>query len=119
MAWAGLMTDDELEDALHGLAIHGLDEKSAELVAIAHERGAPDNVTLGFLAVEDDALGHPRTCAGKVPCFYRLSIGSPASAATSRMRAARLGLSAMISMSLVRTPCRSAADRSPATPAAS
>ena len=52
---AGLMTDDELEDALQGLAIRGLDEKSAELVAIAHERGAPDNVTLGFLAVEDDA----------------------------------------------------------------
>ncbi len=51
---AGLMTDDELEDALQGLAIRGLDEKSAELVAIAHERGAPDNVTLCFLAVEDD-----------------------------------------------------------------
>ena len=48
------MTDDELEDALQGLAIRGLDEKSAELVAIAHERGAPDNVTLCFLAVEDD-----------------------------------------------------------------
>ncbi len=51
---AGLMSDDELEDALQGLAITELDEKSAELVAIAHERGAPDNVTLGFLAVEDD-----------------------------------------------------------------
>jgi protein phosphatase len=51
---AGLMTDDELEDALQGLAISGLDEKSAELVAIAHERGAPDNVTLCFLAVKDD-----------------------------------------------------------------
>ena len=52
---AGLMTDDELEDTLQGLAITGLDEKSAELVAIAYERGAPDNVTLCFLAVEDDA----------------------------------------------------------------
>ena len=52
---AGLMTDDELEDALQGLAITGLDEKSAELVAIAYERGAPDNVTLCFLAVEDEA----------------------------------------------------------------
>ena len=52
---AGLMTDDELEDALQDLAITELDEKSAELVAIAHERGAPDNVTLCFLAVEDDA----------------------------------------------------------------
>ena len=52
---AGLMSDDELEDALQGLAITGLDEKSTELVAIAYERGAPDNVTLGFLAVEDDA----------------------------------------------------------------
>ncbi len=52
---AGLMTDDELEDALQGLAITGLDEKSAELVAIAHERGASDNVTLCFLAVEDDS----------------------------------------------------------------
>ena len=51
---AGLMTDDELEDALQSVAITGLDEKSAELVAIAHERGAPDNVTLCFLAVEDD-----------------------------------------------------------------
>ena len=47
-----LLTDDELEAALQGLAITGLDEKSAELVVIAHE-GAPDNVTLGFLAVED------------------------------------------------------------------
>ena len=52
---AGLMSDDELEDALQGLAITGLDEKSAELVAIAYERGASDNVTLAFLAVEDDA----------------------------------------------------------------
>ena len=51
---AGLMTDDELEDALQGLAITGLDEKSAELVAIAHERGASDNVTVCLLAVEDD-----------------------------------------------------------------
>ena len=50
---AGLMTDDELEDTLKGLAITGLDEKSAELVALAHDRGAPDNVTVGFLAVED------------------------------------------------------------------
>ncbi len=52
---AGLMTDDELEDALDGLAVTGLDEKNAELVALAHERGAPDNVTLCFLAVEDVA----------------------------------------------------------------
>ncbi len=52
---AGLMTDDELEDALQGLTITELDEKSAELVAIAHERGAPDNVTLCFLAVEDES----------------------------------------------------------------
>ena len=29
----------------------GLDEKAAELVALAHERGAPDNVTVGFLAL--------------------------------------------------------------------
>jgi serine/threonine protein phosphatase PrpC len=47
------MTDDELQDSLQGLTITGLDEKSDELVAIAHERGAPDNVTLCFLAVED------------------------------------------------------------------
>lgn len=52
---AGLMTDEEIEAALQGLTISGLDEKSAELVAIAHERGAPDNVTLCFLAVEDVA----------------------------------------------------------------
>jgi serine/threonine protein phosphatase PrpC len=49
---AGLMTDDELEAALQGMAITDLDDKSAELVAVVHERGAPDNVTLGFLAVE-------------------------------------------------------------------
>ena len=52
---AGLMTDDEIEATLQGLTVAGLDEKSAELVAIAHERGAPDNVTLCFLAVEDVA----------------------------------------------------------------
>ena len=49
---AGLMSDDELEDALQDLAVSDLDEKSAELVAIAHEFGAPDNVTLCFLAAE-------------------------------------------------------------------
>ncbi len=48
----GLVTDNELEAALQGLEGHGLDEKSAELVALAHERGAPDNVTVGFLAVD-------------------------------------------------------------------
>ena len=52
---AGLMSDEELEDALQDLAVSDLEKKSAELVAIAHERGAPDNVTLCFLAVEDDA----------------------------------------------------------------
>ena len=52
---AGLMSDEELEDALQDLAVGDLDPKSAELVAIAHERGAPDNVTLCFLAVEDVA----------------------------------------------------------------
>ncbi len=52
---AGLVSDDELEDALQGLAVRDLDEKSAELVALAHERGAPDNVTVGFLAVEEVA----------------------------------------------------------------
>jgi len=49
---AGLMSDEELGDTLQDLAIGGLDEKSAELVAVAHERGAPDNVTVCFLAVE-------------------------------------------------------------------
>jgi hypothetical protein len=39
------------EDALQDLAVGDLSKKSAELVAIAHERGAPDNVTLCFLAV--------------------------------------------------------------------
>ena len=52
---AGLMSDEELEDALQDLAVSDLEKKSAEFVAIAHERGAPDNVTLCFLAVEDDA----------------------------------------------------------------
>ncbi len=50
---AGLMTDDEIEDALQGLAVTNLDEKSAKLVALAHERGAPDNVTVGFLALHE------------------------------------------------------------------
>jgi serine/threonine protein phosphatase PrpC len=50
---AGLVTDIELEAALQGLTSAGLDEKSAELVALAHERGAPDNVTLGFLAIDE------------------------------------------------------------------
>ena len=50
---AGLVTDDELEDTLQSLAVTGLDEKSAELVALAHERGAPDNVTVGFLALDE------------------------------------------------------------------
>ena len=45
------MTDQELEDALQSLAITGLDETAAELVALAHERGARDNVTVGFLAL--------------------------------------------------------------------
>ena len=50
---AGLVTDSELESALQGLESNGLDDKSTELVAVAYERGASDNVTLGFLAVED------------------------------------------------------------------
>jgi serine/threonine protein phosphatase PrpC len=50
---AGLVTDSELEAALQGLTSAGLDEKSAELVALAHERGAPDNVTLGFLVISE------------------------------------------------------------------
>jgi protein phosphatase len=50
---AGLVTDEELQDLLQDLVVTGLDQKSAQLVALAHERGAPDNVTLCFLAVED------------------------------------------------------------------
>ena len=38
---SGLMSDGELEDTLQDLAVSDLDKKSAELVAIAHERGAP------------------------------------------------------------------------------
>ncbi len=52
---AGLISDEELQDVLQDVVVSDLDEKSAELVAIAHERGAPDNVTLCFLAVEDAA----------------------------------------------------------------
>ena len=52
---AGLVTDEELQDLLQDLAVTGLDQKSAQLVALAHERGAPDNVTLCFLAIEDGA----------------------------------------------------------------
>ena len=50
---AGLMTDSELEDALRGLTSEGLEDATARLVTEAHARGAPDNVTLGFLALED------------------------------------------------------------------
>ena len=50
---AGLMTDDELEDALQGVTVGNLEEKSSELVSLAHERGAPDNVTVGFLALHE------------------------------------------------------------------
>ncbi len=50
---AGLMTDEELQEALHGLTGDGLDEITAHLVAEAHARGAPDNVTLGFLALDE------------------------------------------------------------------
>ena len=48
---AGLMTDAELEAALQDLTVDGLDDATASLIAEAHERGAPDNVTVGFLAL--------------------------------------------------------------------
>ncbi len=48
---AGLMTDAELEEALHGLTWDGLEEMTSRLVAEAHSRGAPDNVTIGWLAL--------------------------------------------------------------------
>jgi len=50
---AGLITDSEIEAALQGLTWDGLDEATASLVAEAHERGAPDNVTVGFLALNE------------------------------------------------------------------
>ena len=50
---AGLMTDEELEGALQELSSTELDEKAAELLRTAHERGAPDNVTVGLLALEE------------------------------------------------------------------
>ena len=50
---AGLMTDSELEDALEGLTSDGLEDATASLITEAHARGAPDNVTLGFLALEE------------------------------------------------------------------
>ncbi len=50
---AGLMTDDELQEALEGLTSDGLDEITDGLVAEAHARGAPDNVTIGFLAIDE------------------------------------------------------------------
>ena len=52
---AGLMSDEELEDALQDLVFTDLDKKSVDLVALAHGRGATDNVTLCFLAMEDVA----------------------------------------------------------------
>jgi serine/threonine protein phosphatase PrpC len=50
---AGLMTDVELEAALQDLTLDGLDDATASLIAEAHERGAPDNVTVGFLALHE------------------------------------------------------------------
>lgn len=48
---AGLISDEELEDALKGVTAVDLEEAAANLLAVAHERGAPDNVTLGLLAI--------------------------------------------------------------------
>ena len=53
---AGLMADTEIEEAMQGLTSDGLDEATADLVAQAHERGAPDNVTVGFLALEEPPI---------------------------------------------------------------
>ena len=50
---AGLMTDDELEEALQNLTSDGLEDATTSLVAEAHARGAPDNVTVGFLALQE------------------------------------------------------------------
>ena len=50
---ASLMTDGEFEEALHGLTWDGLEEITSRLVAEAHVRGAPDNVTLGWLALDE------------------------------------------------------------------
>jgi len=52
---AGLLPDGELEGLLQGLTPAELDGKTAELLGLAHERGAPDNVTVGFLAVEESS----------------------------------------------------------------
>ena len=49
----GLIMDDELEGLLQGLTSDGLQDKTAELIEVAHTRGAPDNVTVGFLALEE------------------------------------------------------------------
>jgi len=49
----GLIMDDELEGLLQGLTSDGLEDKTAELIEMAHKRGAPDNVTVGFLALEE------------------------------------------------------------------
>jgi serine/threonine protein phosphatase PrpC len=50
---AGLVTDAELEEALQNLTLDGLEDATASLIAEAHERGAPDNVTVGFLALHE------------------------------------------------------------------
>jgi protein phosphatase len=49
----GLIMDDELEGLLQGLTSDGLEDKTAELIEVARTRGAPDNVTVGFLALEE------------------------------------------------------------------
>ena len=35
------------------LTLDGLEDATASLIAEAHERGAPDNVTVGFLALHE------------------------------------------------------------------
>ena len=49
----GLIMDDELEGLLQGLTSDGLEDKTAELIEVVRTRGAPDNVTVGFLALEE------------------------------------------------------------------
>jgi len=50
---AGLVTDAELEEAQQNLTLGGLEDATASLTAEANERGAPDNMTVGFLALHE------------------------------------------------------------------
>jgi protein phosphatase len=75
----GQVTDDELARAASG---ESLDRACRELIAIANDRGGPDNITLALARIEgppDEPMAAPR----------RIRAGSPAPASRPAARAAK------------------------------